>query len=324
MLFDAVSALALVLSGGGAGDGLPELRELRGCYLDEQAGCRERRIGHNLRLYGGPRLEQLQRQGLAVRSIFWVDYFNRDVGMLTITKRDGQPARALYQPAGDRDLRPLRAELPDALWEEIRREWKQVDMVEEPDPGEDDGGLICHHAWLIGFAAAEPGAIHRRTTNRCSRSLGPAFSLWVAEQVGSVIPACAPLKEREIDLLSGCAWLRGNRESAAHVSASLELLVEPGSAAEAAASEALFANAQALGRWRAICDDENSSDWSIDRVTGRSSDVVEVKGRLNSTGPDGNGRGEAPFTMRWQRGAAGRFRVADFEVGRFRPVSQSD
>jgi hypothetical protein len=317
--------LALVAPGEATAQDFASRTSLSGCYLDEKAGCQARRAAHNRSIYGVASIEELQRKGLQVRRIFWVNSSNFDAGMLTITRRGGEAPRAVYQLPRSRGRRPIETEIPIKLWQEIRSRWRSVDMVYKRSVEERAEEQLCFHPWLIGFEAAEPasqsgrGIVHHRSTNPCTGSVGPDFALWVDQQVASLIPACARLTDWSHQL-SGCASLRGDRDAASEVAVVLDRVLDPGDAEDEKFTEEAFLSPRDLARWRVLFGGDRVAEGYGDEVAGRGPDRVDVKGRLQLVETDGEGVQQAPFTMHWQRGGDGRFRIAGFGTGSFRPL----
>lgn len=307
----------------------PGFTSLSGCYLDEKPGCRQRRARHNQAVYGVPPIDRMQRQGLEVRRIFWVRSDGRDAGMLTMWRRPGQTPRAVYKLPSPRRLAPVETEIPIPLWEEIRANWRRVDMVYLRSAEQQAEEEICFHPWLIGFEAAEPasaagpGLVQRRSTHVCTGSVGPDFSWWVDERVAALIPACARLTDVS-HKLSGCASLRGNRDAASQVAAVLARVLEPGDAEEEKLAEAAFLKTAELQRWRGLFQKHDDLNAHAERVTGRDPQLVEVRGTLRFFQPAEPDKADgvefsAPFTQIWRLGTDGKFKIDRLDVGRFRP-----
>ena len=179
-------------------------------------------------LYGLPSIEEHQRAGDQVRRVMYVDGYGRDVVAISFVRAPGrEPIASVYFPRreGEAAMEPLRAAVPNGVWEDILRRSGLFDRTLEPLAKAEPE--ICLHSWVFVVEANDPGranytppALRRKTEDACSNGLARAYAE-VERAALPLFPHCARLDpdqhRNEATQLAACRILRGDRMAAAEV-----------------------------------------------------------------------------------------------------------
>lgn len=163
-------------------------------------------------LYAAPPIEELQRRGVQVRRIYFLDLVGRipadrrghdtQAGMISIERMAGEAPRLIYYPARRQGIvvTPLAAGLSAADWDRVIAGTGHVQGWTV------DGGDICLHGWDLLVEAADPGApVERRQERTCYAGRALWFATLTARLAVDVLQPCGTLPRD--DLWFQIEWL---------------------------------------------------------------------------------------------------------------------
>ncbi len=207
----------------------------------EEEACNAARAERLRALYDVPALEELRRDGVQVRRVFYVDNQGWDAGALSFTRAPGQPPRVSFQRAprdGERPA-PLVADLPAEIWDQavVRSEYFDRSYAPAPPAPPTEDEVICLHGWGYYVEASDPAwlrrpaTLRRRVDSACTaESPAPEYARALADMAVALFPACMALEQWHHGLairrLNACAQLSGDRLAAAEVRNALHPLLE--------------------------------------------------------------------------------------------------
>jgi hypothetical protein len=338
---------ALLLNPFAEGQNRPAVRVSGECNDDmmrDRCDSESQRLVREL--YGVPSIEELAASGAEIRRAFFVDGYARDIVAITFERRPGADPRVVVTARvadGAENGRRVEMSAPmsQRTWQGMLKETQYFDRTlaplppPPPEPGKEDGILVCLHPWVVTVEGADPSerpATRIRTEPSCGDKLAVDAAFSMAQRAYELLPQCNALSfdhyRNEATLLKFCALLEGDRIAAAQAMNQSSKLDEwilgerkahdlrflvcddatlqwPGEAAEDGRDGA----ATSLVRLR-----EGLYNWPvIVRVVGENANRVRVTGQL--TRP--SDKATAGFEQIWTRERGADFRLCEMRVEPF-------
>lgn len=301
-------SLTLAASAAAQSRPSPRCRDDRGvnrCAPDQQARIRA--------LFGVQSIEAHRDAGDQVRRAFYVDGHGQDMVAIAFVRAPGHdPEVSVYFPQvpGEPPLPPLRAPVPQAVWEDVLRRSILFDreLIPLPAPNPSSGEIVlCIHPWLYTVEVSDPAdydgpaaRLRRRTEDACANGLAAPYAEELERAALALFPQCALLdgvrRRGEARVLQACGILSGDRIAAAEARNAIEPLLDARQVEDAVSIAGLFAfesvvewdgerqarvGPEAMARWwMAKAVGAGAAEFYIDSIEGLTANRVRVRGGL--------------------------------------------
>jgi hypothetical protein len=316
------------------------------CVLDPNlAPCLQSRADNLVRAFGVHRIEEHRDAGDEVLRIF----YEKDgyIALIALTRTPGhEPTASVYfppAPGGGRASAPMRAPIPQDVWDQAFYRAAYADRSLAPVPADPEVQTVCIHPWNYVFEASVPAQpaygqrarVRRHSIDSCNDAPLLYFAADLQRLILPLFPACdvldASLYGNAVQRLVRCQRLSGDRLAAARIMNLAHPFQVLGGSEDPHALDDLFASDSAIDWngnrrqsdhrnpalfWRARLAEDDVNGFQIDSVEGQSRDRVRVTGHLFRDRPGTNDgtQSQARFEQIWARNWSG-MQVASVTVG---------
>lgn len=214
-----------------------------GCADDRGADrCSDAAVKSWRERYALPAIEQLADDGAAVRRVFYVDGYGRDVLAISAIRAKGaSPIIELRVPrTGEAEpIRRLRT-ISENAWDQILADSAVAHRRYQPEASADPEEIsICLHAWVTRYEASDPRQLAQYiigqqwqeaqtravTASACADTPTDAFGAKLAWIAADNFAECSALQaagqRNGVSLLETCLALSGDTFAAAHATKAL-------------------------------------------------------------------------------------------------------
>lgn len=344
----AAASLALLAAAPASGQNRPD-RNCTDDRLVDRCSAEQQRAMRGL--YGVPSIEEHSAAGEEVRRIFYVDGYGRDLILIVFVRSPRRdPELRIHYPMREGAPRPepLRAAVPQPVWNEVAERGVHFDRSFAPGPAEEPS--ICLHSWVFTIEAAEPTRdprapveVRRKVEDACEDGPAKVYAREFARLALPLVPHCAALDSEqhrnEPAILDACRILHGDRLAAAEVMNRARAFRQLGRLHDAERIAGHFAQQPQID-WdgqtyrgpgyragefwaaRAVRADGGPTNMYIERVEGESGSRVRLRGLLSRSvdTPSGTATGVETATIEqiWARDVNGTMMIERATIGPWR------